>query len=202
MSDIVPSDTRYIPFTQQRWCCVPACIQMVMYRHGIPLLPAELIGYHLGLTVPKKKLKYFWKGRIGKKPKAGWGTQIGEKEFEPNRAFKRLKIPLEMEFKLIGEFSDFSSVINYLRDMEEKDTDILACFDGGVLFNEKIHYGHVCVIDRVYFDKKEVRIIDSEYKAPKWRVVKIQRLYEAMKFHAVAAKKAGFWELNNVGGKL
>ncbi len=51
--EIVPKDSRYIPFSQQPYCCVPTSIQMVMYRHNIPLVPAEELGYHLGLTVPK-----------------------------------------------------------------------------------------------------------------------------------------------------
>jgi hypothetical protein len=51
--EIVPSDSRYVPLTQQKWCCVPTCIQMVMIKQGIPLQPAELIGYELGLIVPE-----------------------------------------------------------------------------------------------------------------------------------------------------
>lgn len=49
--NIVPLDTRYVPLTQQKWCCVPTCFQVVMLRHNIPLVPAEVIGYHMGLIV-------------------------------------------------------------------------------------------------------------------------------------------------------
>jgi hypothetical protein len=47
----IPNDSRYVPFTQQPACCVPTCIQMVMYKNDIPLIPSEEIGYPLGLIV-------------------------------------------------------------------------------------------------------------------------------------------------------
>lgn len=92
MQNITPADTKYTPLTQQKWCCVPTCIQMVMLRHRIPLQPAELIGFQMGLVVPEKDKKYFWhpaKLGTGKKPPAGYGTQAGKKEFSPNAMFKK-----------------------------------------------------------------------------------------------------------------
>lgn len=192
--NIIPIDSRYIPLTQQRWCCVPTCIQIIMYRHDLPLVPAELIGYHLGLTVPKEELKYFWQGRTGKKPRAGWGTQIYKKEYSPNTAFAKLGIPLRMNLKLINEFSNLQSFNSYLKSIEQNDKDVLVCFDWGTLFNDDYHGGHVCVLDRVFLSKGEMRIIDPEYKAPKWRVIKIKDMFEAMKYHG-EKKSAGFWEL-------
>lgn len=193
MKNIVPTDSRYVPLTQQKWCCVPTCLQMIMYRHNIPLVPAELIGYHIGLTVPKKEARYFWNVRTGKKPLAGWGTRIGEKEFELNTTFKTLKIPLKINLKLIDQFSDLKSFKDYLRSVIDKD--ILVCFDWGTLFNEGHHGGHVCVLDKIYLVEGKVRIVDPENKSCKWRIVKIEKLYNAMKFHG-AKKSAGFWEVS------
>lgn len=173
---------------------MPTCIQMVMYRRGIPLVPAELIGYHLGLVVPKEELKYFWNGKTGKKPLAGWGTRISKKEYGPNTALNKLGIPLRMEIHLIDGFPILEDFKAYLKEIEEKNKDVLVCFDWGTLFNEDQHTGHVCVLDRVYSERRKVRIIDSEYKAPKWRIVGIKKLYEAMKFHG-PKKSGGFWEL-------
>jgi hypothetical protein len=68
----IPPDSRYIPFTQQTSCCVPTCIQMVMYKLGIPLLPAEEIGYHLGLTVHPDKSYLFYNVRTSTKPPFCW----------------------------------------------------------------------------------------------------------------------------------
>jgi hypothetical protein len=74
----VPDDSRYIPFTQQPSCCVPTCIQIVMYRHDIPLRPAEEIGYHLGLVVSPDRSKLFSNVRTAAEApsSAGYGIQL------------------------------------------------------------------------------------------------------------------------------
>lgn len=75
MKNYVPKDSKYIPLTQQKWLCTPTCIQMVMLKNNITLVPAELIANLMGLIVPEDGLKYFWNSRTGPKPPAGWGTQ-------------------------------------------------------------------------------------------------------------------------------
>ncbi|MEK7580157.1 MAG: hypothetical protein AAB465_00880 [Patescibacteria group bacterium] len=195
--NIIPKDSRYIPFTQQMWCCAPTCIQMVMYRRGIPLVPAELIGHYLGLTVPRKDLRYFWHTRTGKKSSAGWGTKINQKKYAPNNAFKKLHIPLKLEFKLIDQFEGLAYFKNYLQEIEKKDKDVLACYEVKVLDGGKIHGGHVCVIDRVYLKQGKIRLIDPSHLSPKWKIVSIKKLYEAMKFHGVK-NSGGFWELTPI----
>ena len=197
-TDVVPADTRYIPLTQQKWCCVPTCFQMVMLRYGIPLVPAELIGYHMGLIVPKDGSMYFWNARTGERPPAGFGTQAGKKEHAPNTVFKKLKIPLKVRWSLINKFKDITQFKNYLAEVEKNNSDVLVCYDWGKMFDKPDYQGgHVCILDRVYTDRNEVRIIDPEYNAPKWRVVKIDTLFEAMKFHG-QTNSAGFWELHKV----
>lgn len=91
-----PSDSRYIPFTQQPSCCVPTCIQMVMYRQDIPLLAAEEIGHHLGLTVPPERSALFY-GDVETEVSDGFplgGIRSHLPEYHPNAAFARLGIPL------------------------------------------------------------------------------------------------------------
>ncbi len=198
--DITPKDTRYVPLTQQRLCCVPTCIQMVMIRHNIPLKSAELIGYYLRLTIPKDMKSLFWNARISKIPKSGYGTQIGKKEFTPNTAFKKIKIPLEMNVELIDKFKNLDEYKKYLKKVIKEDKDIIVCYDWGTLFNERNHNGHVCVLDKVNMTKCEVRIIDPDQRSPKWRVVKIAKLYKAMKYHG-KEKSGGFWELKYIEKK-
>src|SRR4051812_21672916 len=89
--------SRYVPFTQQKFCCVPTCLTMVMYRHGIPLQPAEDIAYALGLTVPEEDVWLFDRVRTGERPSAGWGTQIYKPEFEINKVLGEIKIPLHVD---------------------------------------------------------------------------------------------------------
>lgn len=192
----MPTDTRYIPLTQQRWCCVPTCFQMVMLRHKMPLVPAEVIGWHMGLTVPKADRSLFWNARTGKRPPAGYGTRANERKFSANAVLRKLKIPLQVGGPLIDNFDNLEQFKDYLGRIEKEDKDVLVCFDWGKLTGERYHGGHVCVFDRYYPKQEEVRIIDPAYHSPKWRTVKTKRLFDAMKYHG-ADKSGGFWEIIN-----
>lgn len=194
--DIIPKDSRYIPLTQQKYCCVPTCIQMIMLKHKIQLVPAELIGYYMGLIVPKNMIKLFWNIKTGPKPISGYGTQAGKK-YNPNLVFKKLDIPLKMEWNLINKFKDIKEFNLYLSETETQNKDILVCYDYPTLFKpkEKEHWGHVCVLDKVFIETNEVRIIDPGANSPKWKTIKTIKLFEAMKFHG-QEKSGGFWELN------
>lgn len=200
VQNIVPNDSRYIPLTQQKWCCVPTCIQMVMLRLHIPLQSAELIGYHMGLVVPEKARQLFWNSQVGPKPPAGYGTQIGKFQYGPNAAFKKLRIPLKMTWALINKFDSLDLFRNYLSDFEKSDKDVFICYDWPSLFDpkNKEHWGHVCVLDQVYLNNDVVRFVDPGQDEPKWRSVKIDKLYKSMKFHG-EKNSAGFWELTKVG---
>lgn len=199
--EIVPKDSRYIPFTQQPYCCVPTSIQMVMYRHGIPLIPAEELGYYLGLTVPKDSARHFWHMRIGKRrptllrPIAGYGTRIYERNYDPNKVFKKLGIPLILRRKPIQGFKNLIQFKKYLMELSKQDFDVLMCFHHGTLANDPARdNGHVVVLDRIYSKKGMMRFVDPERHGPKWKIVSMRKMYEAMKMHP-NGKVAGFWEL-------
>jgi hypothetical protein len=166
-----------------------------MLKHKIPLIPQELIGYHLGLIVPKKDARYFWHVRAGKKPKAGYGTQIYKKEYDPNRAFRRLGIPFAVQYTLIDGLKSINDFRSHLRSIERGNNDVLACFDYGELYDTGYHYGHVCVIDRIYLKRGNIRLIDPERNVPKWRIVSIKKLYDAMKRHG-NERSGGFWQIS------
>ena len=197
MKKIIPKDSRYVPLTQQKWCCVPTCIQMIMLRHKITLIPAELLGYEMGLIVPKEDEKLFCKVRTGKMPPAGYGTQEANPKFDPNIAFKRLKIPLKFSRNFINNFSDYRSFLKYLKNFDNSK-DVMACFDWGTLFDKSHHGGHVCLIDKIDMEKKKVRLIDPSPKYSKWTIVSMKKLFKAMKFHE-AKKSGGFWEIEFLG---
>ena len=200
MKSYIPQDSRYIPLTQQKWLCVPTCIQMVMLRHRIPLVSAELMANLMGLVVPEEDLKYFWNANTGSRPNSGWGTQVGKPQWGPNSVFKKLGIPLSMSWNLIHKFKDKDKFSAYLAELETRDVDTLVCYDWGTLFEKNHHGGHLCVLDRVDMKNHTVRIIDPEYEAPKWRTVSIDALYAAMQFHG-KEKSGGFWELKKVERK-
>jgi hypothetical protein len=197
MSEIVPSNSRYIPFTQQRACCVPTCFQMIMYRHNIPLKPAEEIGYQLGLVVHPDREKLFYNVRTSlEKPPAGYGTRIYESEFEPNKAFQRMNIPLSFKIKTISQFDNSQEIIDYLRGVEKNDEDVLMCFNHGALIDDPTKdWGHVCVFDRLVENK--IRLIDPTPDQPKWRLVTVEKMFEAMKKHG-EKRSGGFWEIKHI----
>lgn len=196
MVNVVPKDSRYVPLSQQKYCCVPTCIQMVMLRHNIPLISAELLGYQMGLVVPSEARKYFWNARTAKRPPAGYGTQVGKPHYGPNLVFRKLKIPLKMTWSLIDRFKTLESFKEYLGEVERRGQDVLLCYDWPSLFDPKNteRWGHVCVLDRVFIEKNELRMIDPSPDCPKWQTVEIDKMYDAMKFHG-KEKSGGFWEL-------
>jgi len=189
-----PAYTRYVPLTQQPYCCVPTSIQMVMVKNGIPLVPAEEIGYHLGLVVHPNDAKLFYKVRTSETPPpAGYGTRIYDPEFAPNAAFKRLNIPLKHTIHPITEIASADELLNILKEVETKDGNVLLCFNHGVLVGDETrNNGHVVVFDRII--DGQLRIIDPSPNHPKWRNVEADRMFEAMQRHGVQ-KSAGLWHL-------
>lgn len=179
-----PTDSRYIPLTQQDWCCVPTSIQMIMYRHDISLIPAEELGYHLGLTVPPDQTALFYKPRTADTPPsgAGYGTQISHPDYEPNKVFQALNIPLSFEKQLASDIKTSEALMAILEKVEAEDSDALLCFNHGVIRGEyKPYSGHVVVFDRVIEGK--IRIVDASWKHPKWRLIEPELLFEAIKRH-------------------
>lgn len=192
----VPQDSRYIPFTQQSNCCVPTCIQMVMYRNEIPLRSAEEIGYHLGLVVPPDRMRLFYSARTAAETpsSAGYGIQSHLPEYEPNAAFARLKIPLHFAIDPIKDISSPSELLEKLRVYERDDIDILFAFNLGTLLNDPslAEAHHACVFDRL--EGERVRHIDPSFYGPKWQTFDVEQLFNAMKKH-VSPEYGGIWLL-------
>jgi hypothetical protein len=195
MRKVVPLDSRYIPLTQQKSCCLPTCLQILMMKHKIPLMPAEELGYHLGLIVHPDNAYLFYNVRTSKKkPSAGYGTRIYEPRFEPNKIFQKLHLPMSLIIKPISKFNSSKEVKDHLRSAEADDKDILLCFNHGALIdNASKNWGHFCVFDRLIGNK--IRIIDPSPDQPKWRNVSINKMFNAMRKHG-EKRSGGFWELS------
>jgi hypothetical protein len=200
--DVVPANSRYIPFTQQAQCCAPTCIQMVMYKNEIPLVSAELLGYHLGLVVPPSEARLFYNVRTSEaKPTAGYGTRIYMEEFSPNKAFKNLNIPLTLNVNKIANFNLVEEVTSFLAKAEKENRDVLFCFNHGALIDDSTRdWGHLTLFDRLIDNK--IRIIDPSPTHPKWRLVTPEKMFYAMKKHGEKPTAAGLWELNRASSTI
>lgn len=197
MDEVVPSDSRYIPFTQQPACCVPTCIQMVMYKQEIPLVPADEIGYHLGLVVHPDRSSLFYNVRTSDTPpRAGYGTQIYLPEYEPNVAFKKLAIPLSLTTQLVSGFENIEEFKLELQEIEKADGDALLCFNYGALHHDTENdWGHVVVFDRIVDDR--LRIIDPAPNSAKWQLILPEEMFAAMKVHG-DERSGGIWKLTEI----
>lgn len=191
---VTPGNTRYVPLTQQSYCCVPTSIQMVMYRNDIPLVAAEELGYHLGLTVPPEDAHLFHNVRISETPpKAGYGTRIDMPEYEPNRAFEKLGIPLRFSMQLASTIIDENDLRRLLQKIEADDADVLLCFNHGVVRGAYTpESGHVVVFDRIIDGK--IRVIDASPIQPKWHLIELDVLFDAIRQHG-DAHSGGIWSL-------
>ncbi|HLD05329.1 MAG TPA: hypothetical protein VJG90_06435 [Candidatus Nanoarchaeia archaeon] len=75
-------------------------INVIGYRRGYKPESQEEIGWELGLVVPEEDERFFQKVRVGKKPKAGYGTQASfnkNVKYSLNRYFEKKKISLRAE---------------------------------------------------------------------------------------------------------
>jgi len=173
---------------------------MVMYRHGIPLRPAEEIGYHLGLVVAPDRSALFCNVRTSADaPPAGYGIQMHLPEYEPNAAFAYMGIPLHFAVEPIKDFLSAGELLERLREVERDDLDVLVAFNLGALLDdtslEEAH--HACVFDRIVDGR--IRLIDPSFYGPKWRTFDAERLFGAMQKH-VSSDWGGVWLLTKTNG--
>ncbi len=180
---------KYIPITQKSFCCVPACIQMILKRRRISLLPQEDIAVELGLIVPKKYKAIFPNAKTGKKPLAGWGTQV--KKNTINNFFRKNKINLKEKYVKLSKIK--GDVGKWIQNQLKNNADILVCFNNKILYG-KNNYGHVSIISSI--SKNKMNLIDPEKRVPKHRKVKLNKLIKAIKGHG-EKRRAGFWVINN-----
>ena len=187
MPKIVPAKTRYVPLQQQPYSCCAACLQMVCIRRGLPLLPAELIGWHLGLVVPPEDAHFFYNPRISKDPPPrGYGTQVGieGQGVDTDIAFQKLGLPLTMEVK---EYKDFNNAGDFWETIDANlaaDNDVIMC----VLWRD-ISYArdlqkpydpnslHIVLVDRI--EEDAVYFVDPA-AGPKWRSIEKARMTQSM----------------------
>ena len=113
---------KYKIVKQEPYHCVPACLQMIFIRLGLPPLTQEEIGFELGF---KEKL----------------GTQCGKEQFSVSNFFKRRKLPLTFEYHRQLDKNDLIKFV--------KIHDVIVCFSYGTLYSVTYFDGHASLIDQI-----------------------------------------------------
>ena len=176
----------YKPIKQKPYCCVPACISMVLDRRKTKHSSQEEIGYELGLIIPKEKIHLFTKIKTGKKPIAGYGTQVNKKKYSINNYFFKNKIKLkETHYPIEKNKNTNKFIVENLRS----GNDLIVCFNNKKLYGGE-DYGHVSLIQKI--NDNIITLIDPENNVPDKRKVKLQKLVDAMECHG-KKKRGGFW---------
>lgn len=190
-SETVPFDSRYIPFVQQPYCCVPASIQAVLYKNNLPLVSQEEIGTALGLVVPPDAKDAFYNVEVHEKPvvSSGFGTRVQEPAYDIPSLIRAQKWPFKYTAQYATMLSDRVALATELKKIEDQNNDALVCFqnDHGT--------GHVCVFDRIL--NGTIRLIDPSPMAPKWRSMPIDELFNRIQTHG-DGNGGGLWLFNHV----
>src|SRR3989339_711624 len=179
----------YKSITQLPYHCVPACLTMVLDRRKVKHGTQDEIGYELGLVVPNEIAHEFKKIRTGKKPIAGYGTQVAKKQYSINHFFQKYKIKLREEYYPPEKIRDYAE---FIADNISKSNDLIVCFNNELLFGSG-DWGHVCVIQGI--DRNVVMLMDPERSVPKKRRTELPNLIEAIKKHG-EEKRGGFWVIS------
>lgn len=183
-------DPPYDPITQKPYCCVPACLLMILERREIDHESQEEIGYKLGLTVPGEDKDKFDRVRTGEKPGAGWGTQIQKDEFSLKKYLAKNNISLELEYYPPDEVDDPKE---FIRENLREGRDMLIFFHYKTLYGG-VDNGHVSLIQAI--NDGEVTLVDPGMDVSNFRRVDLSDLMEAMEVHA--EHSGGFWVFHGI----
>ncbi len=176
---------KYTKIIQKKYCCVGACLEMILNRHKIKNSGQEDIAYQLGLIVPEEEKQNYQKVRVGKKPIAGYGTQIQEKEYTINNFFDKNNINLKESYYYITDYKEAKEFLE-----KNNNKDILIIVHCGTLYNfQSADWGHMILFEKMENDK--VTILECSAKRD-YENFKLKHLLNAIKYHG-KEKGAGFY---------
>lgn len=181
---------KYQKIVQKPYCCVGACLEMVLNRHRIENKGQEDIAYQLGLTLPEEQRGNFKKARFGDRPIAGYGTRIQEEKYSIHNFFWKNKLPLIETYYYI---TDDKEALEFFT--KNRDNDILIIFHCGTLYHAPhADWGHMVLLEDIKDDK--VTILDSSAKRD-YETFSLKELLEAIQYHG-KEKGAGFYLIERV----
>jgi hypothetical protein len=177
----------YKPIKQEPYCCVPACVSMVLDRRGISHGSQGEIGHELGLMVPKEKAHLFPGARIAKRA-SDYGTHVGKKRYSINSFFSKHRIRLRESYYPTSKIRELGV---FIAENLKKGNDVIACFNNRKLYGTG-HYGHVSLIQAI--NRGVVTLVDPAKGIPGKRKVKLSKLKDAMEYHRKS--RGGLWVIS------
>jgi hypothetical protein len=171
----------YIPLTQQKYCCLPCCIQWVMLRRGLNLISQDEMAKDLGVVIaPEDQRLFNIKMKVAKKlpqGKLGYGTWV----YKIPQFLKKHKIPLTVTRVYP---SKIDNIQNFLCENLKCGNDIIVSFNVAAYAKpgSGVNYGHSCVIDSVMVKNKNVIVTlgDPAYSHRKFFDIDLQKLLDGM----------------------
>lgn len=167
----------YTPIVQLPYCCVPATLQWILYRRGLPIGDQIFIGEELGLRIPKKFASFFEKTNVeilDPSTSTQPGTQIFTQGYTINEFFEKENYALKLSDQY--QPKDVDNSCTYISRNIEKGSDVI------VRYNSAIHngrsLGHFGVVTEINIQNKKVIIGDPE--PPFFKELSISQLLEAM----------------------
>lgn len=178
---------KYELINQLPYCCVPACIQMILRANKVKFaLTQKEIAYSLGLTVPTKFKKLFPLANISNK-ESDFGIKPQIEDFSLNHFFQNHSLPFQEFFNLPSDIL-FGEYLDFIEDNLKQNNDIIAGVSYGVLQNETEYKDvrHAILIEKISTSGLTVVIPDENNTFRK--EIPLSLLIEAIKF-----VHDGFW---------
>ena len=179
---------RYDPIVEKPYGCVPAVLQMILARRGLPCMSQDEIGWELGLLVPPGLKSAFAKVRTGPMPPAGYGTQILKPEFSIENYFNRNHLPLSIQRV---SPSSLDALISAIETALDRDNDVVLCFNSRRLFGDG-DSEHVAIIEAFNKTSGQVTLVDPAIGAPKRRNAAVESVFATIQEHTVSPL-GGIW---------
>ena len=136
---------KYTKVIQKPYCCVGACMEMILNRNNILNGGQVDIACKLGLTVPEEYKDMFPNAIFGSKPSAGYGTQIQKEEYSINNFFKSNSINLIEEYYFITSEKETKKFL-----LKNKENDILVCCHCATVYDSPhADWGHMLLVENI-----------------------------------------------------
>lgn len=166
----------YTPLTQQKYCCLPCCIQWVMLRRGIKLISQDEMARDLGIVIAPEDQRLFNVKQQTKK-----GSIYGTLTYKIPQFLKKHKISLTVKRYYP---SKIENIEQFITNNLQAGNDIIVSFNMAAYAKPEsgVNYGHSCLVCAIRSAKNETIITlgDPAYTHRKFFDIKLSALLDGM----------------------